>query len=196
MPVAIRPVYFRICKEVTNGIRYHFVNCFMRMLACSSLSLCLFLLFSFSPGKPPENSWIRINLLGYKPGGVKVAIWCSKENKALKTFQLVEAASGRIVFTGTMGKAFESYGPFVQTFRLNFSAFKKRGIYYLQAGETRSPDFSIDENVYDGAADFCLRYLRQQRTGFNPYLKDSCHTHDGYVFMVNPQALKTVPTLM
>jgi hypothetical protein len=23
--------------------------------------------------------------------------------------------------------------------------------------------------------------MRQQRTGFNPFLKDSCHTHDGYV---------------
>jgi hypothetical protein len=34
--------------------------------------------------------------------------------------------------------------------------------------------------VYDGAADFCLRYLRQQRCGFNPFLKDSCHTFDGY----------------
>jgi peptidoglycan/xylan/chitin deacetylase (PgdA/CDA1 family) len=34
--------------------------------------------------------------------------------------------------------------------------------------------------VYKGAADFCLFYLRQQRTGFNPFLKDSCHTHDGY----------------
>ena len=22
--------------------------------------------------------------------------------------------------------------------------------------------------------------MRQQRSGFNPYLKDSCHTHDGY----------------
>ena len=30
------------------------------------------------------------------------------------------------------------------------------------------------------AADFCLRYMRQQRSGFNPFLKDSCHTHDGY----------------
>jgi peptidoglycan/xylan/chitin deacetylase (PgdA/CDA1 family) len=44
-----------------------------------------------------------------------------------------------------------------------------------------SPEFSIGENVYSGAADFCLRYMRQQRTGFNPYLKDSCHTQDGYV---------------
>jgi endoglucanase len=34
--------------------------------------------------------------------------------------------------------------------------------------------------VYKGSADFALRYMRQQRCGYNPYLKDSCHTHDGY----------------
>src|SRR6266498_3469880 len=34
--------------------------------------------------------------------------------------------------------------------------------------------------MYIRAANFCLRYMRQQRSGFNPFLKDSCHTHDGY----------------
>ena len=44
----------------------------------------------------------------------------------------------------------------------------------------KSPEFEIGDDVYKGAADFCLRYMRQQRSGFNPFLKDSCHTHDGY----------------
>jgi hypothetical protein len=35
--------------------------------------------------------------------------------------------------------------------------------------------------VYKGSADFILNYMRQQRCGFNPYLKDSCHTHDGII---------------
>ncbi|MGZ5221597.1 MAG: glycoside hydrolase family 9 protein, partial [Chitinophagaceae bacterium] len=55
------------------------------------------------------------------------------------------------------------------------------GKYYLQAGGAKSPVFEIGDEVYKGAADFCLRYMRQQRTGFNPFLKDSCHTDDGYV---------------
>ena len=25
-----------------------------------------------------ENAWIRINQMGYTPGGIKVAVWCSK----------------------------------------------------------------------------------------------------------------------
>ncbi|MGN6402414.1 MAG: glycoside hydrolase family 9 protein [Flavisolibacter sp.] len=131
--------------------------------------------------KPADKaSWIRINQLGYQPNGVKVAVWCSKENSAIKTFQLIDAATKRIAFSASAGKPFGNYGPFTQTYRLNFSSFKKPGKYYLQAGGAKSPEFEISADVYKGTADFCLRYMRQQRTGFNPFLKDSCHTHDGY----------------
>jgi endoglucanase len=58
--------------------------------------------------------------------------------------------------------------------------FKKTGRYYLKAGNTVSPGFTISNNVYKGSANFCLQYMRQQRSGFNPFLKDSCHTNDGY----------------
>jgi len=150
----------------------------MRLLSITAclLALCF---FSFS-NKDEESSWIRINLLGYQPNGTKVAVWCSKEDKAIKTFQLVDAATQKLVYSGSAGKAFGAYGPFTQTYRLNFSSFKNPGKYYLKAGNAQSPEFEIGEDVYKGSADFCLRYMRQQRTGFNPFLKDSCHTHDGY----------------
>ena len=150
--------------------------------------LILFFLLSFTnvnkQYKP--GAWIRINQLGYTNHGTKVAVWCSKEELAvgsrlLSAWQLVDAASKKIVFNGEAGKPFGAYGPFKQTYRLNFSAFTKPGKYYLKAGETVSPEFEISDSVYKGAADFCLRYMRQQRSGFNPFLKDSCHTHDGYV---------------
>ncbi|MGZ8538131.1 MAG: cellulase N-terminal Ig-like domain-containing protein, partial [Flavisolibacter sp.] len=137
-----------------------------------------------------ETSWIRINHLGYQPNGVKVAIWCSKEILTVKTFELVESASNKIVFTAKAGNAFGAYGPFKQTHRLNFSSFKKPGKYFLRTGEIRSLEFSIDKTVYDGTADFCLRYMRQQRSGFNPFLKDSCHTNDGYT-MYGPMSDST-----
>lgn len=125
-------------------------------------------------------SWIRINLLGYKPGGTKVAVWCSKEEKSVPVFQLIDAATGKVVFEGTGGKSFGAYGPFLSSHRLNFSAFGKRGRYFLRAGNAESPVFEINDDVYRGSADFSLKYLRQQRSKYNPYLKDSCHTHDGY----------------
>jgi hypothetical protein len=152
--------------------------------------LFILLLVGFSGKKENGAAWIRINQLGYQPGGVKVAVWCSKEQSAVSSWQLVDAKSKNIVASGTAGKPFGAYGPFKQTFRLNFSSFKKPGRYYLQASGVKSPEFKIGEDVYKGAADFCLRYMRQQRSGFNPFLKDSCHTHDGYVLYGEKAGIK------
>ena len=153
------------------------------------LPLCL-LFFAFSGKQENENSWIRINELGYLPNSIKVAVWCSKEEMQIKKWNLVDASSKKFVFSGTAGKPFGEYGPFKQTYRLNFTAFQKPGRYYLQVGNTKSPEFEIGKDVYKGAADFCLRYMRQQRTGFNPFLKDSCHTHDGYVLYGEKAGIK------
>ena len=152
--------------------------------------LLILLLLSFTGGKDNTSSWIRINQLGYIPGGVKVAVWCSKEQLTISNWQLIDAKSNKIAFTGNSGKAFGAYGPFIQTCRLNFSAFNKPGRYFLQAGGIKSPEFEIGDNVYKGAADFCLRYMRQQRSGFNPFLKDSCHTHDGYLLYGEKAGIK------
>ncbi len=127
-----------------------------------------------------DSAVVRINLLGYTPSSTKIAVWCSKQSKPLNEFILVDAETKRTVFKKSAGKAFDRYGPFVQTQRLSFSEFTRPGTYYVTAGGIVSPVFRIDDNVYKGTADFCLRYMRQQRSGFNPFLKDSCHTHDGY----------------
>lgn len=143
--------------------------------------LCLLILgyFTETTHRNPA-AYIRINQLGYQPGSVKQAVWCSKQNQDLSSFELVNAASKQVVFAAPAGKSFGAYGPFVQTYRLNFSDFHTPGTYYLRAGGAQSPEFIIGDDVYKGAADFCLRYMRQQRCGFNPFLNDSCHTQDGY----------------
>ncbi|QMW03266.1 glycoside hydrolase family 9 protein [Spirosoma foliorum] len=124
---------------------------------------------------------IRINLLGYRPSSPKIAVWGSLTEQTLTQFQLVDEQTNRVIQQLPAGKAFGAYGPFQQTYRLDFSTVRQPGRYYLQTNDgVRSPSFRIDETVYDGAADFCLRYMRQQRSGYNPFLKDSCHTHDGY----------------
>jgi len=164
------------------------LNSYLESMKISLASVTIILFFSSFQHTPQTTAWIRINQLGYKPNGVKVAVWCSKGQLvrkdsfgAIANWQLVNARTNKMVFSAKFEKPFGAYGPFSQTYRLNFSSFNKPGRYYLQAGDTRSPEFEIGDNVYKGAADFCLRYMRQQRSGFNPFLKDSCHTHDGYV---------------
>ncbi len=137
-----------------------------------------------------DSTWIRINQLGYLPKGNKVAVWCSKDLKTLKQFLLINAFTKKVVFTGYSSKDFGKYGPFSSTCRLDFSAFSKPGKYFIQAEKIISPIFEINQTVYDGTADFCLQYMRQQRSGFNPFLKDSCHTYDGYTMYGNSVGLK------
>ncbi len=141
--------------------------------------LCLLALAFLAFQNKPE-SWIRINLAGYKPGAVKVAVWCSKDDASIRRFELVDKATGKVVFKHRAGQPYGAYGPFRQTYRLDFSSFERPGTYVLRAGRAVSPEFRIGEDAYKGAADFAMKYMRQQRSGYNPYLRDSCHTDDGY----------------
>ncbi|HLD54028.1 MAG TPA: glycoside hydrolase family 9 protein [Sediminibacterium sp.] len=137
-----------------------------------------------------DSSWIRINQLGYLPKGSKVAVFGSKSTHAITSFQLINVATQKVVLQAAAGKNFGSYGPFKTTYRLNFSSVVQSGQYYLKAGKVVSPVFKIDPSVYDGTADFCLQYMRQQRSGFNPFLNDSCHTHDGYTLYGTSAGIK------
>ncbi|MEO5999451.1 MAG: cellulase N-terminal Ig-like domain-containing protein, partial [Chitinophagaceae bacterium] len=143
--------------------------------------LFYFLLISSSlQSQETTKSWVRVNQLGYLPSGIKVAVFASKKNISEDEFQLLDAKTNIAVFTGSTGKQYGTYGPFTQSYRLTFTSFNTKGSYYIKCGTTSSPVFLIDENIYNGTADFALRYMRQQRSGFNPFLKDSCHTKDGY----------------
>ncbi|HEY1112205.1 MAG TPA: glycoside hydrolase family 9 protein [Chitinophagaceae bacterium] len=142
------------------------------------LLLCMMSVYAYAQEIIP--SWIRINQLGYLPTSKKIAVWGSFGEDTITTFRLVDSATNKTVYTGKAGRAFGAYGPFKQTQRLDFSAFKKEGKYFLLAGNALSKKFVINKDAYKGTADFCLRYMRQQRTGFNPFLKDSCHQYDGY----------------
>jgi len=124
-------------------------------------------------------SCIRINQLGYVTRGIKIAVLGADKPIMAATFSLKDEKNVT-VFTSAVGHDFGKYGPFNNTYRLEFSEFEVKGKYSIHVDDISSPLFIIDDTVYNGAADFCLRYMRQQRSGFNPFLRDSCHTHDGY----------------
>ncbi|GAB3772350.1 hypothetical protein GCM10028818_12450 [Spirosoma horti] len=144
------------------------------------ITALLFSLLAVTRHEEPS-AVIRINLLGYRPSSPKIAVWGSLTDKTVDKFDLVDERTNQVSQQLPAGRAFGAYGPFKETYRLDFSTVQKPGRYYLRTPDgARSPGFRIGEDVYAGAADFCLRYMRQQRSGYNPFLKDSCHTHDGY----------------
>lgn len=163
-----------------------FVAYFHRMKRrCSRLPLLLYLVFAAKTAQ--AQSWVRINQLGYLPQSVKVAVWVSKGETVPSAFSLRDAKTGAVVFSGKKPKPYGPYAAFRSTARLDFSAFKKPGTYVVQVGETRSPAFRIGADVYDGTADFTLKYLRQQRSNYNPFLRDTCHREDGFaIYHPNP----------
>ena len=125
--------------------------------------------------------WIRINQLGYLPQSIKVAVFISEDECALPQFEFVDAYTQEVVRTFDSLKESGSIGNMKSTYRLNFSDYSIPGVYYLKAGKAVSPRFPINAQVYNGTADFLLNYMRQQRCGYNPMLKDSCHVHDAYI---------------
>lgn len=133
-------------------------------------------------------SWIRINQLGYTEKDIKVAVLVAKEPVDCKLFSVIDAQTNKVVFKGKTGSPFGPYAAFQSGFRLNFSAFQKKGLYFIEAGTARSPVFPINNHIYDGTADFILQYMRQQRTKYNPFLNDSCHTEDGFIVYHNDPA--------
>jgi endoglucanase len=129
-----------------------------------------------------QTSWIRINQIGYLTDDVKMAVLVSKDSQLLANgFEVCDAFTEQTVLKSTQIQAFGQWGAFEKTFRLTFSALNTEGTYFIKVGSVRSPNFRIANDVYAGSADFLLRYMRQQRCGFNPTLKDSCHTSGGYV---------------
>jgi len=139
--------------------------------------LCLFLVYTVVNAQ----SYIRINQLGYTPRSVKVAVMVSKDQAQISSFDLYNAISDVKVYTSGKVRSFGSWGAFNSSFRLDFSEYTSDGSYYISAGGSKSPVFRISSGVYNGTSDFLLRYMRQQRSGYNPFLHDSCHTRDGYI---------------
>ncbi|RYG54390.1 MAG: cellulase [Chitinophagaceae bacterium] len=153
-------------------------------MACSIMLVMLSITIHAS-----DTIYIRINQLGYTSSSVKVAVAGLKTNIPVANFELIDVSTSKPVLKKSFGKNFGQYGPFITSYRLDFSEYKKEGTYYIRAGKSVSPKFRISGDVYVGTADFALKYMRQQRSGYNPFLKDSCHTKDGYI-VYGPDSIK------
>ena len=142
------------------------------------VTVIVFLLLEITYAK---DYWIRVNQLGYLPGSIKVAVLISTENLDIDQFQVREAIAHTVVFEARAKACDASDWGMKSAYRLDFSGLIKAGGYYIQVNGSNSPCFRVDADVYQGAADFILHYMRQQRCGYNPYLKDRCHLHDGII---------------
>src|SRR5690606_38347209 len=67
------------------------------------------------------------------------------------------------------------------------------GRFRVIAGGVSSPLFRIGPDVYAGAADTLLHYMRQQRSGFNPLFGVPVHTRTDAILVDHPKAGAFMP---
>ena len=128
----------------------------------------------------PPRTFIRVNQLGYLPGAPKVAVACSLDSVSIKSFT-VQDLTGRVVLGPRAAKNSGRFGPCASTHRLDFSSLRSRGRYQIVAGGAASPSVRIDATHTPAPPTHCLYYMRQQRSGFNPIVRDSVHKRDGII---------------
>ena len=132
-----------------------------------------------------NNLYFRVNQLGYLEDDVKVAVVLGREYVAdlSKTdFSIIDVNNG-IHYNVDSVKYMQPWEPMNTCIRVYFSSLTAPGEYKMKGINTESAKFKIGNDVYAGAQEIPLKYMRQQRCGYNPSLNDSCHTHDGILVL-------------
>ena len=128
---------------------------------------------------------IRVNQLGYRPDAPKRAVVCALEPRLIASFRVVDERD-RTVLGPSAADAAGPFGPCAAMYRLDFSMLDRAGVYRIVVAGATSPPVRIADDVYRGAADSLLAYLREQRSGYNPVFRDSVHQHSDGVLVDHP----------
>jgi len=128
---------------------------------------------------------IRVNQLGYRTDAPKVAVVCALEPQVIATYRVVDERD-RTVLGPSAAEASGTFGPCAATYRLDFSTLRRPGVYRIVAESASSLPVRIADDVYRGAADSLLAYLREQRSGYNPVFRDSVHQRTDGVLVDHP----------
>jgi hypothetical protein len=154
-------------------------------------------LIAIAPAPADSARFIRVNQVGYLPDAPKVAVLCALDSADAglrgATFVVRDAATGRVALGPRRATPAGGFGPCAATLRLDFSALRAPGRYVIEGSGARSPAVRVAADVWAGGADTLLYYMRQQRSGFNPFFRDSVHRRDGYVVDDTGSVVKFLP---
>lgn len=142
--------------------------------------LFVFLTFFFHLNAQPDIE-IRVNLQGYTVGNPKKALILSKKQLSDPVLAL-KNDQDQLVREYECEQLETSWHPFSHSYQIDFTDFQKEGdyIFELKDQETVSKTFTI--GTYPNWQEDVVGFIRSQRCGFNPFIKDSCHQKDGLSF--------------
>lgn len=127
----------------------------------------------FSSGE----TFIRVNQLGYEADDSKIAIAFS--DKPLPyDFTIYTSDHQRIPLSLKTESVQGNWGKWNYHAELDFSKIEGPGKYFIRCGDAEV-SVTVAENIYRALPDTLLEFMREQRCGYNPFLKAACHTNDG-----------------
>ncbi|MBQ7027893.1 MAG: glycoside hydrolase family 9 protein, partial [Ruminococcus sp.] len=130
-------------------------------------------------------NFISVNQVGYYPKLAKTATLGDNSGDILHgastitlskdsyTFELVDAQTDKVVYTGTTGKKFHDADSDDNVCKIDFTEYQTPGRYYLRIeGEKwRSFEFNIGDNIYEDTSHNmltnALNYFYQNRSGID-----------------------------
>ena len=131
---------------------------------------------------------ININQVGYRPEGIKTAVFRDVTNQT--EFSVVNADTKEKVFTGKLENKKDNASAGETNYTGDFSSVTAAGKYYISCdGLDNSYTFEIGDNVYTNLIDDSVRMLYLQRCGVK--VEDSefghaaCHTDMATVYGTN-----------
>ena len=74
------------------------------------------------------------------------------------------------------------WGKFNQQYLFDFSAVTEPGNYFIQIDTAQSPLITIGPGAFGNYQEELIRFMQQQRCGYNPYYDVVCHQGDGRIF--------------
>lgn len=151
----------------------------MKQLSLISLSL-----FSICAVQGVRADAIRVNQVGYLPADIKVGVWMIADQSEPSTVTIRNITTGKEFAPDSVVDC-APWQPMAATRRIYFNSASEPGEYIINAGATQSPKFRIGNDVYKGLNEIPLRYMRQQRCGYNPSLDAHCHQHDGILVLAD-----------
>lgn len=150
----------------------------MRLL---QLPVFLCVMFAALNGLSQNTVQYRFNQLGYRTTDQKTALIFGEAGVNAEKAVLRDKLTGETVLEIPLVPLDKGYYELSSVYELNFSSLTHPGTYFLEIGGESSADIFIGDDVYLGAADYLLNYLRSRRCGYNPYYEEKCHEHDGVI---------------
>lgn len=133
-----------------------------------------------APASSDSAAFIRVNQVGYLPSAPKVAAICALRPITPPRFT-VSDAGGHTVLGPARATSAGALGPCVETWRLDFGAVRRAGDYTIRVDALAPATVHVSAAAYRGLADTLMVLMRTQRSGYNPFFRDSAHTRDGII---------------